>query len=47
VPNPHEAVIGEWPAKAWKKSYKFIRPAPWIQQAWDSAETFVEKPGLV
>jgi hypothetical protein len=47
VPNPHEAVIGKWPAKAWKKSYKFIRPAPWIQQAWDSAETFVEKPGLV
>ncbi|PKO34806.1 MAG: hypothetical protein CVU34_06170 [Betaproteobacteria bacterium HGW-Betaproteobacteria-7] len=47
VPNPHEAVIGQWPAKAWKKTYKFIRPVPWIQQAWDSAEAVVEKQSLV
>jgi len=38
VPNPHEAVKGEWPAKPWKKVYKFIRPTPWIQEAWDNAE---------
>ncbi|MFA5081542.1 MAG: hypothetical protein WC474_03220, partial [Hydrogenophilaceae bacterium] len=38
VPNPHEAVVGQWPAKPWKKLYKFIRPTPWIREAWDSAE---------
>lgn len=41
VPNPHEAVKGEWPAKPWKKIYKFIRPTPWIQAAWDNAERVV------
>lgn len=38
VPNPHEAVDGIWPAKRWKKIYKFILPTPWIRQAWDEAE---------
>jgi hypothetical protein len=38
VPNPHEAVHGIWPAKAWKKCYKFIRPASWISNAWENAE---------
>ncbi len=35
VPNPHQAVEGEWPVKAvWKKSYKYIRPAVWINDCW-------------
>ncbi|HER34264.1 MAG: hypothetical protein JXJ30_00410 [Halothiobacillaceae bacterium] len=34
VPNPHQAVRGEWPAPWYKKSYKFIRPASWIEQYW-------------
>jgi hypothetical protein len=38
VPNPHEAMDGIWPAKGWKKIYKFIRPAPWISAAWEHAE---------
>lgn len=45
VPNPHEAVDGRWPAPAWKKSYKFIRPAPWIGEAWAAAEAaLAERP---
>ncbi len=39
VPNPHEAVMGVWPVKKWyKKFYKFVRPAGWIQDAWDISE---------
>ncbi|MCA1791623.1 MAG: hypothetical protein LC667_17755 [Thioalkalivibrio sp.] len=34
VPNPHQAVKGEWPAPWYKKSYKFIRPARWIERYW-------------
>lgn len=35
VPNPHEAIKGEWPVKAsWKKMYKHIRPAKWINDFW-------------
>jgi len=34
VPNPHEAVEGRWPAKWYKKTYKFIRPATWIADLW-------------
>ncbi|WP_334223861.1 hypothetical protein [Thiosocius teredinicola] len=34
VPNPHQAVRGEWPAKAYKKIYKTIRPAHWIAEHW-------------
>lgn len=38
-PNPHDAVEGRWPVKKfYKKLYKFIRPAKWIQRIWDSAE---------
>jgi hypothetical protein len=45
VPNPHEAVDGRWPAKTWKKCYKFIRPAPWIGEAWAGAEAaLAERP---
>jgi len=38
VPNPHDALMGDWPAKPIKKVYKFIRPTPWIQQIWDQCE---------
>jgi hypothetical protein len=35
VPNPHEAVQGLWPVKKWyKKFYKHIRPATWIDDFW-------------
>ena len=34
VPNPHQALRGEWPAKGWKKIYKNIRPTPWIEKFW-------------
>ncbi len=34
VPNPHQAVRGEWPAPWHKKVYKFIRPARWIAEYW-------------
>lgn len=34
VPNPHQAVRGEWPARWYKKTYKFIRPARWIKRYW-------------
>lgn len=34
VPNPHQAVRGEWPARWYKKTYKYIRPANWIQRYW-------------
>ncbi|MBT9567508.1 MAG: hypothetical protein IV085_04345 [Thiobacillus sp.] len=34
VPNPHEAVLGLWPAKWYKKFYKHIRPALWIHDYW-------------
>lgn len=38
-PNPHDAVEGHWPVKkAYKKLYKYIRPARWIQRIWDEAE---------
>lgn len=43
VPNPHDAVRGHWPVKrAWKKSYKFIRPATWIEDHWVDAERALE-----
>ena len=34
VPNPHEAVLGNWPAKWYKKFYKHILPASWIADYW-------------
>ena len=34
VPNPDQALRGEWPAHGWKKLYKKIRPVPWIQTHW-------------
>lgn len=34
VPNPHQAVRGEWPAPFLKKIYKSIRPATWINDYW-------------
>lgn len=35
VPNPHEAVEGQWPAKWYKRFYKYVRPTPWIANLWD------------
>jgi hypothetical protein len=34
VPNPHQAVKGEWPCRGYKRIYKFIRPASWIEDYW-------------
>lgn len=45
VPNPHEAVTGTWPAKRWKRIYKFIRPTPWISEAWESCESKISELG--
>ncbi len=34
-PDPEDAVIGSWPEKNFiKKSYKFVRPTPWIAEHW-------------
>jgi hypothetical protein len=33
-PDPHEAVLGQWPAPWYKKIRKYFRPAPWIAQNW-------------
>lgn len=34
VPNPHQAKEGIWPAKWYKKFYKTIKPAKWINDYW-------------
>ena len=45
-PNPHDAVKGIWPAKkAYKKLYKYIKPAIWIQTIWDNAEKELKNVG--
>ena len=45
VPNPHQAVNGEWPVKnIFKKVYKYIRPTPWIEEAWNTAEQQLPPP---
>jgi len=34
-PDQNEAVIGEWPVKAWyKRAYKYVKPTPWIAEHW-------------
>lgn len=33
-PDPDEARDGRWPAKWYKKFYKYVRPTPWIQEHW-------------
>lgn len=34
-PDPDEARDGKWPASPWyKKTYKYVRPTPWIAQHW-------------
>ena len=33
-PNPHEAMTGEWPAPWHRRSYKYLRPVPWIADYW-------------
>lgn len=33
-PDPDEARDGRWPAIWYKKTYKFVRPTPWIAEHW-------------
>jgi len=34
-PDQDEAARGEWPVRHWlKKSYKHVRPTPWIEEHW-------------
>lgn len=33
-PNPDDAAIGKWPAKSYKKIYKHIKPAAWVNEHW-------------
>lgn len=33
-PNPHEAAEGIWPAPWYKRFYKHIKPATWVQEHW-------------
>jgi hypothetical protein len=33
-PDPHEAMVGQWPASLIKKTYKSLRPVPWIGAHW-------------
>lgn len=33
-PDPDEARDGQWPAKGWKKIYKYVRPTQWIADNW-------------
>ncbi len=33
-PRPHDAAIGRWPARWYKKSYKSLRPVPWLAEHW-------------
>ena len=38
-PNPHEAAKGKWPEKKlYKRFYKRIKPARWIDAIWEAAE---------
>ena len=34
LPNPDEARDGVWPAAWYKKTYKHVRPTPWIGEHW-------------
>lgn len=45
VPNPHDAVAGQWPDKKGKSTlfglrrlYKYVRPTQWIKDIWLDAE---------
>lgn len=33
-PDPDEAREGRWPAPWYKKTYKYVRPSPWIAEHW-------------
>lgn len=33
-PDPDEARDGRWPAQWYKKTYKHVRPTPWIAEHW-------------
>lgn len=34
-PDPDEARDGRWPAKGWKKIYKYVRPTGWVGENWN------------
>lgn len=35
-PDMDDVIAGEWPVKkAWKKLYKHVRPAPWLEKIWN------------
>lgn len=44
-PNPHEALEGRWPAKWYKKFYKFLLPSPWIADLWTAKSQVSSRPG--
>lgn len=33
-PDPDEVMVGQWPAKGWKKIYKYVRPVAWVAENW-------------
>lgn len=33
-PDQDEAIRGEWPAPWYKKTYKYVKPTPWILEHW-------------
>jgi hypothetical protein len=33
-PDPDEARDGVWPAPWYEKTYKYVRPTPWIAEHW-------------
>lgn len=33
-PDQDEAAAGKWPSKWYKKTYKYVRPTPWISENW-------------
>lgn len=44
-PDIDEAARGEWPARWYKKFYKYARPAPWIAAHWESEELMIQSEG--
>jgi hypothetical protein len=39
-PNPPDAAAGRWPEKRpWKRVYKYVRPATWVERIWIESES--------
>lgn len=34
VPNPSDALVGQWPSPWYKKFYKHIKPTSWVEENW-------------